>query len=127
MTKSQDEISTKTLVKEALSGMMNNREYMPHNASAPCGMPECNFEKEKKSKTFFNGELLKILGVCYGIASPFLAWLVVSIFTIQSEQAVQKERISNVIEIQKDIKEIKESLIDLRIKVGKIEQKVDIK
>jgi len=40
MTKNQDEISTKTLVKEALSGMMNNREYVPHNAQAPCGNPE---------------------------------------------------------------------------------------
>ncbi len=88
----------------------------------------CPYEKEKE--TWFDSRLLKIGGIIYAIASPWVIWVTVSIFTINSDAALIRQKQEVIIEmkssldtIQKDVNKI---AIDLAIIKAK-EQYKDIK
>lgn len=86
---------------------------------------ECIYEREKE--LFLDSKFLKTAGTILIAIIPFFTWVVLEIFSIKGQVALVSQR-QDVIEImQKDIGTIKDSLVDLQIKVGKIEQKVDIK
>lgn len=78
---------------------------------------------EKKQEAFFNAQMLKILGVGYAVASPFFAWLVISVFEMRSELALQKEKIGTLLEIREDIRTIKSDMQQLKTDVAVLKSK----
>jgi hypothetical protein len=78
---------------------------------------------EKKQEAFFNAQMLKILGICYAVGTPFFVWVTVSIFTMQAELAVQKEKMGTILEIRQDIQAIKNDINQLKIDVSVLKSK----
>lgn len=90
-------------------------------------MPEHTSDTIRKQESFFNSQMIKFLSACYVIGAPWFIWATIEIFSMKSQIALVEQK-QDVIEIiQRDIREIKDSLVDMKIKVGKIEQKVEIK
>lgn len=77
----------------------------------------------KKQEAFFNAQMLKILGVGYAVALPFFTWIVVSIYEIKAEQAIQKEKIGTILEIKTDISSIKQDIKQLSVDVAILKSK----
>jgi len=86
---------------------------------------QCIYEREKE--IFLDSKFLKTAGVIIGSLTPFVTWVVLEIFSLKGQVALINQRQDTIEIMQKDIGSIKDSLVDLQIKVGKIEQKVDIK
>jgi len=99
-----------------------------HKTPRPENCPnegQCIYEREKE--IFLDSKFLKTAASILVAIVPFFTWVVLEIFALKGDMALIKQR-QDVIEImQRDIRTIKDSLVDLQIKVGKIEQKVDIK
>jgi len=67
-------------------------------------------------ENWFDAKLLKSAGVVIGFLSPLFCWIVVSIFTINGEIAVQKEKLSLLSEVRMDLKIIRQDINnDLKI------------
>lgn len=75
---------------------------------------------KKETKAFFNAELLKIIGVVFGIASPWLIWVTVSIFELRSEQKLQAQKLDIIMEMKQDISTIKSDVQTLKTDVAVI-------
>lgn len=73
---------------------------------------------EKKAESFFNANLLKIIGIVYTIATPFFVWLVISIFNMQSEINLIKYKVDNISEIKDSIKVIQQDLNLIKIDIA---------
>jgi hypothetical protein len=103
---------------------------MPPNNKTPrpdsCPVQgECIYEREKE--IFLDSKFLKTAGVIIAFMTPFVTWVVIEIFSLKGQVALIAQRQDTIEIMQRDIGTIKDSLVDLQIKVGKIEQKVDIK
>jgi hypothetical protein len=86
---------------------------------------QCPYNKDKDN--WFDSRLIKVAGTVLTLLTPLFVWIVLEIFAVKGEVALVKQRQDIIMEMQRDIRDIKDSLVDLKIKVGKIEQKVDIK
>ena len=103
---------------------------MPPNNKTPrpdsCQVQgECIYEKEKE--LFLDSKFLKTAATILVAIVPFFTWVVLEIFSLKGQVALIAQRQDTIEIMQRDIGTIKDSLVDLQIKVGKIEQKVDIK
>jgi hypothetical protein len=78
---------------------------------------------EKKQEAFWNSQMLKVLGICYAVGTPFFVWVTVSIFTLTAELAVQKEKMGTILEIRQDIQSIKSDINQLKIDVSVLKSK----
>jgi hypothetical protein len=88
----------------------------PHNKTPrpdSCPNIECPYEREKE--TWFDSKLLKVSGVIIGLLSPLFVWIVISIFSIQSDLAVQKEKLGALMEIRQDIKSMQLDINTIKI------------
>lgn len=77
---------------------------------------ECPYEREKN--TWFDSKLLKIIGIVYGIATPLITWIVVSIFSLQSDLTLTKQKLEMFSEIRQDIKNITVNISDIKIDIA---------
>ncbi len=82
---------------------------------------QCPYRKEKD--LWLSAQMLKISGVVIGLLSPLFVWIVVSIFTMQAELAVQKEKMGTILEIRQDIQAIKNDINQLKIDVSVLKSK----
>ena len=76
----------------------------------------CPYEKEKEN--WFDAKLLKVAGVIIGILSPLFVWLVVSIFTLQGEVALVKQKQDVIQEINTELKEIRKEINQIKIDIA---------
>lgn len=117
--KPTDEESTKTLLRE----LVEKKEYYP----TPCGKESCYYEKnkdkiEKVTDTKFLKNMLKFLGIVYGIAAPWFIWTTLSINELKSDMLLVKQRQEVIMEIKQDITTIKTDLQQLKIDVAVIKK-----
>jgi hypothetical protein len=85
----------------------------------------CPFEKEKE--TFFDSRLLKIAGIIYGIASPWVIWVTVSIFTSNSDMALVRQKQEVIIEMKQAIDNIQKDVNKISIDMAIIKAKEQYK
>lgn len=113
------EISTTTVLKETLSELRNQKDYKP-----TCNREDCIYikEQEKSNESFFDAKLLKIMGIVYGIASPFICWLVVSVFTMQSDIKLIQQKQEMISEIKSDLLDIKRDIIVIKVDMASIKR-----
>jgi len=81
-----------------------------------CGNAQCPYEKDKEH--WIDSKMLKAAGVVIALLSPLFVWIVISIFTLQSDMAVQKEKLTTLMEIRSDIKTIQNDIGTIRIDVA---------
>lgn len=77
---------------------------------------------EKKTKGFFNEQMIKILGVCYMVGAPWFVWATLEIFSLRSQVIVLQEKQNIIQEIKEDIRTIKKDLETLKIQVTRLER-----
>lgn len=82
---------------------------------------------------WLNTKLLKLLGIVYGIASPFLIWIVVSINTHNTDLALQKMKLDHTVEklaiierLNNKIDEINGSINKIQIDIATLKTKASI-
>lgn len=75
---------------------------------------EISYHKEN----WFDAKLLKSAGVIIGFMTPLFCWIVFSIFNINSEMAVQKEKLSLLSEVRMDLRLIRDDLNQVKIDVS---------
>lgn len=87
---------------------------------------------EEKQESFFNSKLLQIIGIVYTIGSPLMIWLVVSMFSLQSENRMRELEIKHLSEkmsiiqkfedkftiVSEDIKKIQIDLAGIKAEKG---------
>jgi hypothetical protein len=93
----------------------------PHNNKTPrpddCPFQgECIFEQQKD--IWLDSRFLKTSGVIIGLLSPLFVWIVVSIFTLQSDMNIQKEKVGSILEIRQDIKSMAKDLETIKIDIA---------
>jgi hypothetical protein len=81
-----------------------------------CGNPQCPYEKDKEN--WLDSKMLKAAGVVIGLLSPLFVWIVISIFALQSEVAVAKEKIGSLMEIRQDIKMIQNDVNTIKVDIA---------
>jgi len=75
---------------------------------------EISYQKEN----WFDAKMLKSAGVVIGLLSPLFCWIVVSIFTLSGEIAVQKEKLSLLSEVRMDLRLIRDDMNQVKIDVS---------
>ena len=86
-----------------------------------CPLPDCPYEKEKEN--WFDSKLLKVAGVIIGLLSPLFVWIVISIFDIKTEQAVQKQKIEAIIDIKSDLMDIKRDIVTIKVDLAQLKSR----
>jgi len=76
---------------------------------------------KKDGKATDMGTWLKILGIVYGIASPFVVWIVVTIYSHSTELAILKIKQDSIVEQLNIISKVYTKIDDLNIAITKIQ------
>lgn len=71
--------------------------------------------------TWLNSRLLKIIGIVYAIASPFVIWLVVTIYAIKTDAAIALEKQKSLEEKLELVKDLNSKIDGLKDSVGRIQ------
>lgn len=88
----------------------------PHKKPEDCPNIECPYEKDKE--TWFDSKMLKAAGVIIGLLSPLFVWIVVSIFTMQGDVALVKQKQDVIQEINAELKEIRKEINMVKIDIA---------
>lgn len=70
---------------------------------------------------WLNTRLLKLLGIVYGIASPFIVWLVVTLYSHTTELELQKLRLTHMSDKMTVIAELNKKIDELVVSINKIQ------
>lgn len=73
---------------------------------------------EKKQESFWNAQILKTLGIVYGIATPWFIWATVSIFSLSGEVALVKQKQDAITEINIELKEIRKEINAIKVDIA---------
>jgi hypothetical protein len=90
-----------------------------HKTPRPENCPidgQCIFEQQKD--IWLDSKFLKTAGVIIGLLSPLFVWIVVSIFTLQSDMNIQKEKVGSILEIRQDIKLMAKDLETIKVDIA---------
>ena len=112
MQHSQNEISTKTIIKD----LIKSNESSIYKKCEPC-----KYEVEKDN--WLDARFLKVAGVIIGLLSPLFVWIVISIFTMRSEIAVMQEKQQAIIELTQDIKSIRNDISTIKTDIAVLKVK----
>jgi hypothetical protein len=77
---------------------------------------DCPYEKDKDQ--WLDARFLKVAGVIIGILSPLFVWIVVSIFTLQGEVALIKQKQDVISEINTELKEIRKEINQIKVDIA---------
>lgn len=85
----------------------------------------------KKAQTvsrdaWLNGKLIKLIAIIYGLASPFVVWLVITLYGHTTELELQKLRLAHVVEKMTVIAELNNKIDSINTSIGKIQVDVAI-
>lgn len=69
----------------------------------------------KKQEAFFGSQMLKVLGVVYAIGTPWFVWATVTIFSLQGEVALVKQKQESILEIKEELKEMRKDINQIKI------------
>lgn len=69
----------------------------------------------KKQEAFFTAQMLKILGICYAVGAPWFVWATVTIFSLQGEVALVKQKQESIFEIKEELKEMRKDINQIKI------------
>lgn len=76
--------------------------------------------------SWLNTKLLKIIGIVYGLASPFIVWLVVTIYGQTTELAILKIKMEALKESLTAISAVNSKLDTMNEKMGKMQIDITI-
>ena len=83
--------------------------------------------------TWLDSRLLKIIGVVYGLGSPLIVWIIVSIYDIKQVNAIAsekqralEEKVGYVRELNTKIDAVKDIASSIKIDVEKLKMKASI-
>jgi hypothetical protein len=108
----------------------------PQDDSSDAGRPSTKHRQKVAivdRDSWLNTKLLKILGIVYGIASPFIIWLIVTIYGHNTELAILKlkqeafeEKMLVIKELNTKIDQMNASITRIQIDIATIKAKVGI-
>ena len=70
---------------------------------------------------WLNTKILKLLGIVYGVATPFIVWLVITIYGHTTDIALQKLKLEHTIEKMTVIADINRKIDDINASINKIQ------
>lgn len=79
-------------------------------------------ETSNRQEAFFNAHMLKVLGVCYAVGAPWFVWATVTIFSLQSEVALVKQKQESIFEIKEELKEMRKDINQIKIDLSYIKR-----
>ncbi len=77
---------------------------------------QCPYRKDKE--TWFDSKMLKILGIGYTISAPWFIWASVSIFSLNAEVALVKQKQDVIQEINLELKEIRKEINTIKVDIA---------
>lgn len=101
--KNQNEIDT-AIIQKAIN---------KHNENCP-------YRKEKE--TWFNSQMLKVIGVTCAFLSPWFIWATVSIFNLNGDVALVKQKQDAIAEINTELKEIRKEINAIKVDLAYIKR-----
>jgi hypothetical protein len=80
-----------------------------------------NHEAKVSRDDWLNTKILKLLGIVYGIATPFVVWLVITIYNHNTDIALQKMRLEHLNEKMTVVAQINEKIDAINASINKIQ------
>ena len=96
-----------------------------NTTTCPNGQGQSKGQKVDRD-SWLNTKLLKIIGIVYGLASPFIVWLVVTIYGQTTEIAILKIKMDALKESMTAITAINSKLNTMNKKMGKMQLDITV-
>lgn len=77
----------------------------------------------EKKQPFFTVDMVKVVAACFAVGLPWFVWATVSVFSLQADCALIRQRQDTIHEIKRDIETIKTDLGQLRTDVAILKSK----
>jgi len=90
------------------------------NPAMPARPPTHSVPKVSRDD-WLNSKMLKLLGIVYGIAAPFIVWLVITIYGHNTDIALQKMRLEHLNEKMTVVAQINEKIDSINASINKIQ------